>query len=175
MISDKTLCIMGLFDQAAEEAFGALSVALSKRGFPAEEQTPHVTFGIYEGVDQEDFLDWVSHIASNQRQLDLNFSHIGIFTPGICVAEPCANLGLLQLHRNLHAKYDQDCSEKNCLFSLKAKSWVPHTTLAVSEPEQLAAILPVLMEIFKPIDATITKLMVTEYPPMKRVREFPLK
>lgn len=174
MNPEKTLCIMGRFDKDADDAFCGLLAQLSKKGFPATDQEPHLTFGIYSGVEQNEFVNWVAHTARNQHKLTLNFNHIGIFQQGICFAEPCANLELLSLHRSLHAKYDQDCTDKDCLYSLKAKSWVPHTTLGVLETEQAKAILPLLFELFRPIRATITKLAVTEYPPLKNICEVPL-
>lgn len=171
----KTLSIMGLFDREAGEAFDRLRLELRRRGVPVEDQEPHLTFGIYENIaDREAFINWVAHVALFQKRPTLNFNHIGLFPQGICFAEPCADRALLALHGSLHARYDQECSEKNCLYSLKAKSWVPHTTLGVWQPEQAGEYLPILLKAFRPIEATIVKLAVTEYPPVKLLREFPL-
>ncbi len=171
----KTLSIMGLFDRKAGEDFDRLRRELGRRGVPVEDQEPHLTFGIYENItDREAFISWVAHAALFQKRLTLNFNHIGLFTQGICFAAPCADRALMALHGSLHARYDQECSDKNCLYSLKAKSWVPHTTLGVWQPERAGEYLPALLEAFRPFEATIEKLAVTEFPPMKLLREFPL-
>lgn len=171
----KTLSIMGLFDREAAPAFSRLRAELKRRGVPVEDQEPHLTFGIYEGIeDREAFLGWVAQVALFQTKPRLNFDHVGLFPQGVCFAGPCASRALLALHGSLHARYDQKCSEKNCLYSLKANSWVPHVTLGVWEPERAGEYLPVLLETFRPVEATIEKLAVTEYPPMRTLREFPL-
>lgn len=174
MNSEKTLCIMGCFDPEANRAFYDFYQKLEQEGFPFENQPPHLTFGIYNNVNQDDLFYWVDQISRFQKKLVVNFNHLGLFQEGICFAEPCASLELLYLHRTLHAKFDQNCTDKNCLYSLKSKSWVPHTTLAVLEPEQLQKFVPIALTLFQPIQATIEKLVVTEYPPLKQIGEFPL-
>lgn len=175
MDSTKTLCVMGLFDPEANLAFSGLGSRMAQHGVPGADQQPHLTFGIYDNLNREDLLNWVAQIAQTQKKLTLNFNHIGLFQQGICFAEPCANLELLCLHRILHAKYDQDCRDRNCLYSLKSKSWVPHTTLAVWSPEQISDFMPAVLESFRPIQATITQLAITESPPLRQICEFPLQ
>ena len=173
-MDSKTLCIMGLLDQDADHAFSDLYFKMSQRNIPIISQPPHLTFGIYDNVNQKDLLNWVAHIAHDQEELELNFNHIGLFQQGICFAEPCVSLELLHLHQRLHAKYDQNCDDKNCLYSVKEKGWVPHTTLAVLDSDQIGSVMPIILELFTPIQATIKSLVVTEYPPLKKIGEFPL-
>lgn len=170
----KTLCVMGLFDPEAGRAFETLCDALLQMGFPAVRQKPHLTFGIYNDLSRKKLADWVGAIARSQGKISVNFNHIGLFREGICFAEPCVNRELLDLHRRIHARYDRNCSDKNCLYSLKWKSWVPHVTLAVPEPAQLPRLIPVLLDLFHPIQATVTDLEITEYPPLKSICRYPL-
>jgi hypothetical protein len=191
----KTLSIMGLFDRKAGEDFDRLRRELGRRGVPVEDQEPHLTFGIYENItDREAFISWVAHAALFQKRLTLNFNHIGLFTQGICFAAPCAD-PLTPQHPTLHARYDQPTlvprylnppfwattqpppplfGKCNTKKKGGGKSWVPHTTLGVWQPERAGEYLPALLEAFRPFEATIEKLAVTEFPPMKLLREFPL-
>jgi hypothetical protein len=175
MESEKTLCIMGLFDQTANEAFLALRHLLAQHGFETDDQPPHLTFGIYDGIDRNAFSAWIAERVARQQQLRLSFHHIGIFQTGIVFAEPCANANLLDLHKRLHGKYDQACVATNCLYSLKYKSWVPHTTLLAAPQAELCRAIPLLLDHFPPIQATITHLAITEFPPMETIKTFSLQ
>jgi 2'-5' RNA ligase len=175
MESEKTLCVMGLFDPVATNAFLELRRLLNQNGFEMDDQPPHLTFGIYDGIDLDAFTGWVSSVAARQLQVRLAFHHLGLFQSGTVFAEPCANENLLALHRQLHSKYDQACVASNCLYSLKYKSWVPHVTLFTAPQTELCCAMPLLLNRFSPIEATITQLVITEFPPMKIVETFPLK
>lgn len=176
MESEKTLCIMGLFDQAAFDAFLRLRRLLTQNGFETDNQPPHLTFGIYDGIDEEEFSDWIAGMLAPQHAIPLVFHHIGVFQSGTVFAEPCASMDLLDLHRRLYAKYDRACLDANCLYSLKANRWVPHATLlTVPSQAELSRAIPVLLNGFSPIKATITRLAITRFPPMETVRVFPLQ
>ncbi|MGE4354103.1 MAG: 2'-5' RNA ligase family protein [Oscillospiraceae bacterium] len=172
--SEKTLCVMGLFDDNANDAFNRLFDRLAKHGIELTDQEPHLTFGIYNRLDADKLLSWISDIAKIQPAVDVYFNHIGLFVPGICIAEPCANSELLNLHRHIHLRFDQDCLSTNCLFSLKSKSWIPHTTLAVLPSDKVGHFIPAVLEEFVPFHATITALSITERAPLKYLQKFPL-
>ncbi len=165
---------MGLFDRNANDAFCDLYSKMAQRGFSMKQQEPHLTFGIYDHLDQKGLLDWVAEIARTQKKINVNFNHIGLFRQGICFAEPCANRELLELHQKIHSKYDQNCTDMNCLYSLKAKSWVPHVTLATMEPDQMGLFLPSVLALFQPIQATVMELEITEYAPLKSIQKYSL-
>lgn len=171
---EKTLSVMGLFDEEANNLFAELSDKIAQKGFPVSGQLPHLTFGIYNDIHQEEFTNWVVSIAKVQNPVELQFNHIGFFEQGTCFVEPSSNIDLLNLHKCLHEKYDQDCIDKNCLFSLKAKSWVPHTTLAVLDRDRIADFIAIFLEDFRPIKATITKFMISEFPPFRSLCEISL-
>ena len=173
-ISEKTLCVMGNFDEGANTEFKKLFDRLARQGIELTAQKPHITFGIYDKLDAQKLQNWIEGIALRQSPIDLYFNHIGLFAQGICIAEPCANMELLQLHSQIHSRFDRDCIDSNCLFSLKSKSWVPHTTLAVLPPDRICSMLSSVMEVFKPINATITALSITEYAPLKYLKTYPL-
>ncbi len=176
MEAEKTLCIMGLFDRAATDAFLELRDLLARNGFETDDQPPHLTFGIYDSVDRDAFSSWIETSAARQKEIELAFHHIGVFRPGTVFAEPCVSMDLLDLHKRLHGRYDQACVAANCLYSLKAKSWVPHTTLlTVTSQSELCRAIPLLLDRFSPIQATITQLAITQFPPMKTLRTFPLQ
>ncbi len=172
---EKTLCIMGLFDQAATDAFLELRHLLAQHGFETDDQPPHLTFGIYDGIDRNEFSNWISDNVSRQQQVQLAFHHIGVFQSGTVFAEPCASTSLLNLHKRLHGKYDQACVAANCLYSLKYKSWVPHTTLLTAPQSELCRAISLLLDRFSPIQATITQLALTEFPPMETIDTFSLQ
>lgn len=175
MESEKTLCVMGLFDRAASDAFLELRDLLARNGFETDDQPPHLTFGIYDGVDRDAFSSWIGNSVVGQREIRLTFHHIGMFQPGTVFAGPCASMELLSLHRRLHGRYDQSCVAANCLYSLKSKSWVPHTTLFTAPQTELCRATPLLLDHFSPIEATITQLAITQDPPMETIRIFPLQ
>ena len=167
---------MGTFDPQAADKIKNIGRLLQSRGFVPDAYEPHVTFGIYTGLQEADLLGWVAPLAEKSEPVGLYFDHFGSF-PGtsLCFLAPSASAALIALHARIHQKFDHCCTDKGCLYSLGEKSWTPHTTLASFEPEQIGALYSVLSERFSPFPASVTRLVVTATEPDEVLGTFALR
>ena len=162
MNQSRTLCVMGTFDRQANREVNRIKEKLKTQGISADAYEPHITFGIYTQLNEALLLPWIAAVAARRKSIQITFNHFGFFPDArLCFLAPCPTYSLLDLHSNIHEKYDACCVEKGCLFSLKQNNWVPHMTIASVEPGQEETLLRVLWESFSPVTAEITRLKVT--------------
>ncbi len=171
----RTLCVMGVFDGEANREVKRLKDILTGRGITPDSQEPHMTFGIYTGLDDGELLGWIGKAAAKQESLKISLNHFGFFPDSrYCFLAPGITKGLMELHGKIHEKYDNYCTDKGCLYSLREKAWVPHMTLAAIEPGQEEALLTAMWEGFKPFTAEIGRLKVTSSDMEEEMGEFGL-
>lgn len=153
---------MGTFDDAANQAVSRIKEQLKARGIGADTYEPHVTFGIYTGLEETPLLEWVAEVAARHRRIPLCFNHFGFFPDACtCFLAPCPDDALLRLHSDIRRQYDDRCTDKGCLYSLEQKNWAPHMTVASIEPGQAEGLLSVFREGFSPFTAVLTELKIT--------------
>jgi 2'-5' RNA ligase len=167
---------MGTFDARAAGEVEKIKRKLLAGGFQPDAYEPHVTFGIYSGVDDASLLGWIEPIAARRHAFTLNFDHIGFF-PGApyCFLAPSASRALIALHAKIHERFDHCCTDKDCLYSLSRNNWTPHMTLASAAPAQAGVLLSILWESFVPFKADLTHLKVTSTAPDRNLGVFALK
>ncbi|WMJ75713.1 MULTISPECIES: 2'-5' RNA ligase family protein [unclassified Sedimentibacter] len=171
----RTLCVMGTFDNQANQEVHRIKDKLKMHGIATDEYEPHITFGIYTELNDEDLLQWIDKIAKQQKSIKIHLNHFGFFTDArLCFLAPCSSWNLLELHSNIHKRYDECCTDKGCLFSLKQNSWTPHMSIASIDPGQEQKILSILWESFSPFTAEITSLKITSSDMSKAVGVFEL-
>ncbi|BCJ96033.1 hypothetical protein acsn021_36020 [Anaerocolumna cellulosilytica] len=171
----KFYCVMGLFDQKTNRHFKKLEDSLRQKGYEPAELPPHLTLGIYVGLDEKKLLTWVDEFSKKHEAPELYFNHIGVFGTNICYAAPRVDKKLLLFHEKLHEKYDDFSGDEGYLYSIRSKEWVPHATLAMGEPEIIKPLIPHLCEEFKPFTGKMTQLAVCEFTPMREIGFFDLK
>ena len=158
----QTLCVMGILDGEANDKVFRLKTRLSELGIAVDDYEPHITFGIYTGLDQDKLKQWIKRISEKHKRISLQINHFGFFPDTrLCFLAPGANRGLLNLYEDIHKQYDDCCSDKGCLYSLKQSNWVPHMTIAAIEPHQTAKILSNLWAHFSPFSAEMVRLKIS--------------
>ncbi len=158
----RTLCVMGTFDSKTNQEVFCMREQLKAQGICIDVYEPHITFGIYTALDETSLREWIGDIASEQKRIQLCFNYFGFFPDArLCFLAPCPSYDLLQLHSNIHKKYDACCMDAGCLYSLKQKSWAPHMTMASIEPGQAEKLLSLLRGAFSPFTAELTHLKIT--------------
>lgn len=176
MDKPRTLCVMGTLDNKASQEVYRIKDSLESQGFTADAYEPHITFGIYTGLEEKSLIQWIGKIASQHKSFQICFNHFGFFPDArLCFLAPGSNRSLLALHSNIHKKYDEHCVDKGYLYSLKQNNWVPHITMAVVEPAQEAKALSIFWESFSPFAAEIIRLKITSSDMVEEVGVFELK
>ena len=175
MTEEKTLCVMGTFDAETERRFEAVKAEIRRSGCEVDAQPPHITFGIYSGVGRAQMTRFIEGIASNLQKTRLFFGYVGVFPEsGVLFAAPGVTQELLDMHASIHARYDDFCFDKNCLYSLRESKWVPHITLATPINFQAQDVLGIILEKFTPFSGEITRIRITEQEPLVEIASFAL-
>jgi len=172
----QTLCVMGTFDNGANEAVRRMKHALKAQGISTDSYEPHITFGIYAGLDEESLITWTGSVAAQHKRIRILFNHFGFFPDArLCFLAPCSNFSLLELHASIHERYDECCLDKGCLYSLRKNNWVPHMSIASAEQGQEEKLLSSLWANFTPFTAEITQLKITASDRSKEIGVFELE
>jgi 2'-5' RNA ligase len=172
---EKTLCVMGTFDAETEARFEAIKAKIRLSDCEVDEQPPHLTFGIYSGVSREEMVRFIEGVAEGLSKTQLFFGLVGVFPESeVLFAAPSVTQELLDMHAKLHARYDDFCFDKNCLYSLQGGKWIPHITLATPRDCQAQDMLAIILDEFTPFQGEITHLRITEQEPLVEVASFAL-
>ncbi|WMJ85118.1 2'-5' RNA ligase family protein [Oscillospiraceae bacterium LTW-04] len=167
---------MGTFDNQTNQKVYRIKEKLKAQGISIDAYEPHITFGIYTELDEISLFKWISKVVAQHKKIQISFNHFGFFPDArYCFLAPCSSYGLLELHSNIHEKFDNCCTDKGCLYSLKQKNWSPHMTIASIELGQTEKLLSILWESFSPFTAELTRLKITSSDTSKDVGVFELR
>ena len=90
---------------------------------------PHLTFAIYDDVDENTACEAMRRAAMGQTQLRITFSRIRWFegTPPVLWAEPSREAALTRIHAAISAAIDP----AHCRPHYRPEAWIPHCTLGM--------------------------------------------
>jgi len=75
--------VIGLLDDSAQQVFHELWDKLNAKGLISKVRSdglaPHITFAIYEGIQEDKILNWVEGFCKKEYQISINFNHMGLF------------------------------------------------------------------------------------------------
>ena len=172
----RTLCVMGTFDSQSNQEVYRIKEILINQGISIDAYEPHITFGIYTDLDETELIKWIGQIAEQHKIFRLYFNHFGFFSDArLCFLAPCSSYDLLELHSDIHKKYDNCCTDKGCLYSLKQNNWIPHMTIASVDKGQEEKLLSILWNSFSPFTTELTQLKITSSDMSEDVAVFELQ
>jgi 2'-5' RNA ligase len=90
---------------------------------------PHLTFAIYDDLDEATAREAMQRVATAQTQLPIAFSRIRWFegTPLVLWAEPSRDEALARMHAAISAAIDP----ARCRPHYRPDAWTPHCTLGM--------------------------------------------
>ena len=90
---------------------------------------PHLTFAIYDDVDESTAREAMQRAAIGQTQLRITFSRIRWFEgpPLVLWAEPSRDEALARMHASIYAAIDP----ASCRPHYRPDAWTPHCTLGM--------------------------------------------
>ncbi len=160
-MAEQFLTLMADFDVNTQKEMSAWYGSLKALGFTGT-QTPglpyHISLGTFPLSEEKKAVEIMEKAAKEFAPFQVHVSHIGIFAPGkVLFAAPERNAQLDAIH---------DACD---VFPNPVRPWTPHATILIDEPETVCKSLPVLLESFHPISATVVRLHLCAFWPKREI------
>ncbi len=162
------------FNDKTERTIKELWLTLESEGIPLDYSVnirPHLTLGIFDELPCESCHKELEIISEQCVDLQLTFSHIGLFyEPEVVLfLAPIVTDILLKLHADIHKILA--VVSKNPWEYYQPGKWVPHCTLALGiHSEQFKQALNVCSQVQLPMNVSVSQIDVVEFQPMNGLR-----
>ncbi len=170
------------FDGTTEQTITNIRKVIADAGYAPRKSSyryrPHVSLGIYEGIDLEEAEPVLQQFAESHPAFPVNFPNVGMFMAqnqvifiGVTVTQH-----LLKLHKAFHDQFDVHTISVRDYY--RPNRWTPHCTLVDQLPSEdipqvLSLCQPVLSTILNQ-SGTITSIGTVELSTGREVFRFPL-
>lgn len=161
-MAEQFLTLMADYCEEDQQRISLWYDALQNAGFTGT-QTPglnhHISLATFPVEEEEAAIALTKRVAAEFAPVDVAIRHVGVMPGGRCLfAAPDMSPGLTALQ--------QACAGDR---PLNGYPWLPHTTMLIDTPENIAAALPTLMQHFTPMMAKITRLHLCAFWPMREI------
>lgn len=154
-----------LFDKKSEDTVNCIWKDLIELNINNEIEKmeglrPHITIGVYDEINESDFIKIFKEYKKSFKPIKLNFDTIGVFpATKTCFIKPTVTVELLNEHKRFHdflSNYNFNCSE----YYIPNK-WNPHCTLGLKlEKENILNIISFMLDKFEKFEANIVDIAV---------------
>ena len=129
---------------------------------------PHVTLGIWDGLDLERAEAELARFAAETSSVQLTFASVGLF-PGVAVfLAPTVTVELLALHTAFHRRFAR--LGQAAWEHYRPGAWVPHCTLATDlEPDRFGDALAIAARAPLPLESGLVEVGIVEFRPVKQL------
>ncbi len=136
---------------------------------------PHITLGVYDGVDGEPLVEALERFSDGLKPLAVTLSSLGLF-PGpasVLFAAPVVSAELLALHRDFHAITAS--ARLACSPYYLPGNWVPHVTLGERlRPDEAGAATTEAMGLWRPLTVELHRICLVRFHPVETLWHRPL-
>lgn len=169
------LLALALLDEETSQTLRQWKAAICNTQPQCDLLPPHITLGIYQNglVTLPQLQSWAKQFASCNKEVCVNFSHIGIFGSRVCFAAPVVDESLLTFHRLFHTQWDEAAGAAGEAYSLTGGEWTPHCTLFMGEDSALQQVIPTALHCFTPLHGRLTSIAVGYE--MQQLTSYPLQ
>lgn len=175
-MEDKIYYLMALFDEQTNQRIEEIHRELSVHEIPSTSLLPHLTFGSWTNINELELCDWLEQVCSNQKQIEVNFNHLGLFSLKVAFLAPHVSEELMKFHSHIHERFEEYCGEMGYNYTAKSQNWVPHATLVFQdESETVLKSLPVITKQFSPFKGKLISLLLCEYNTMTEIKRYSLQ
>lgn len=166
-MAEEFLCLMAEYCEEDQEKIDRWYNALQAAGFQGQ-QTPglkhHLSIATFPLEQEEAAKALVHRLAARLASRKAAIRHVGVMPGGrVLFAAPDMTEELVQLQKAT------GCEQ------VGGHLWLPHTTMLMDEPEVIGRALPVLMQHFTPLLATIDRLELCAFWPARHILTLELK
>jgi 2'-5' RNA ligase len=167
-VEGKRLYLVALLDRETERKLDALTRTLASLGLCENPQLSipfHITLAEYDPLLEAQAVHRAREASARIAPLTVQLNHIGLFGLKVLFAAPGPSRELLALHEAFIPQ--EDVTGIN--------DWVAHVTLLIDEPEEhMVKAIPIVAEMFTPMEARVESVAVYEFPPARFVDKFDL-
>lgn len=175
-MENKIYYAMALFDEETNQKIAKIHKQLSEYEIPSTSLLPHLTIGSWTNIDELELGTWLDFVCSKQKQIEVNFNHLGLFSLKVAFLAPHVSEELIKFHGNIHRRFEEYCGEMGYNYTAKSQNWVPHATLVFeNEEETVLKSLPVIAKEFQPFKGKLVSLLLCEYNTMEEIKNFKFK
>ena len=166
-MAESFLTLMADYDMASQFRMDEWYGAIQRAGFTGT-QTPglnhHISLATFPVEAEAEAVALTKAIAATFAPVTVDVRHVGVMPGGrVLFAAPDMSPALTALQRA--------CADDR---PLNGFPFLPHTTMLIDAPEQIAAALPTLMEKFEPFRGQITHLHLCAFWPTREILRVPL-
>jgi 2'-5' RNA ligase len=136
---------------------------------------PHITLAIFDELNCKPCEPQIKDIASQTPPLDIQITHLGLFTKPdpVVFAAPTFTQNFLNFHSYIHDVLVTE--SKNPWEMYLPGMWVPHCTLALGfKFKDLGRIFEKCLDLDLPMNIKADQVGVVEFQPMKDVYKYRL-
>lgn len=160
-MAESFLTIMAEYRESDQRKISVWRDALINAGFTGN-QTPglrhHISLATWSLDREAEAIEAVKNAAARFAPVDIAIRHVGVLPGGrTLVAAPDMSPQLSALQAA--------CGD----IIVHGYPWLPHTTMLMDEPEQIAAALPILMKHFVPLSAKVNCLRLCAFWPTREI------
>lgn len=165
-MAEEFLTLMAELDSDSQARLSAWYERLKEAGFTGT-QTPglpfHISLATFPLEKEREAAELTKQAGEAFSRTPVQISHMGLFAGGrVLFCGPERNPRMDALHAACE-KYPQKYP------------WTPHVTLLIDEPDTVCAALPVLVKHFTPFAASIAKLRLCAFWPVREIANAPLR
>ncbi len=164
----KRLYLVALLDRETERKLDAITRALATLGLCEKPQLSipfHITLADFDPALEAQVAHRVREASARLAPLTIQLIHIGLFGLKVLFAAPAPSRELFALHDAFAPQEEANDTH----------AWVAHVTLLIDEPEEhMVKAIPIVAEMFAPMEARVQSLAVYEFPPARFVDKFDL-
>ena len=161
-MAESFLTLMADYDTASQFRMDEWYSAIQRAGFtgtPTPGLNHHISLATFPLEAEEEAIALTKQIAANFAPVDVHVSHVGLFAGSrVLFAAPDMSPALTALQRA--------CAGER---PVNGYPWMPHTTMLMDTPANIAAALPTLMEKFEPFRGMITHLHLCAFWPTREI------
>lgn len=166
---ESSLVISGLWHDLADRGVSSSMLAL--------DYEPHITLGISDTLELENFRRYLEHFSTHHRRFPLLLSSLGVFpaeSKSAVFLGVTVNHNLLHMHEEFHRTFAEYADGIRQYYL--PTQWVPHCTLADGLPcESITTAMEICSHVPLPILCHATGVSVLEFPPGNEIMSFTLR
>ncbi len=155
---EKFLTVYAVYDDDTQKILKSYQDALLEKGYLSSHSTDipfHVTLGSFPTSMLKELVERMEQVSLNNNQFEIEISAVNNFGSRVLFVEPTPNESLLALQKHFDMSYPHNLP------------YHAHTTMLLSEENDVREAKSTLLDLFKPLKATIVAIEMGEFFPMR--------
>ena len=155
---EKFLTIYAVYDDDTQKILKGYQDSLLEKGFLSSHSTDvpfHITLGSFPTSMLKELVERMEKVSLSSNQFEMEISGVNNFGSRVLFVEPTPNESLLSIQKHFDMSYPHNLT------------YHAHTTMLLSEESDVREAKNLLLDLFKPIKATIVAIEMGEFFPTR--------